>query len=60
MTVVICEKRLGRLSAEMASQELIEGLQERNIDLELATRQELWAEAYKEVGPGVEWCQKNQ
>ncbi len=60
MTVAICAKRLDRLSSQGASEMLLEVLSEQNLPLVLGTRQDLWKEAYKEVGGGIEWCIKNQ
>jgi len=60
MTATICAKRLGRLSNERANQALLKALSEKNINLSLGTRVDLWEEAYKDVGEGIEWCLKNQ
>lgn len=60
MTAVTCGKRLGKLSNERASQLLMQSLSERNISLTLGSRVDLWQEAHKDVGEGIEWCIKNQ
>ena len=60
MTVVICAKRLGRLSNQRANEALLKTLSEQNLPLVLGAREDLWEEAYKEVGEGTEWCIKNQ
>lgn len=60
MTAVICSKRLDRLSSQQASETLVRVLSGQNLPLVLLTRADLWANAYKEVGEGAEWCIKNQ
>ena len=60
MTATICAKRLGRLSNEKANNALLNALSEKNINLSFGTRVDLWEEAYKDVGEGIEWCIKNQ
>jgi hypothetical protein len=60
MTAVICAKRLGRLSNSRANEALLMILLEQNLPLVLGTREDLWVEAYKDVGEGTEWCIKNQ
>lgn len=60
MTATICAKRLGKLSNERANKALLTALSEENINLSLGTRADLWEEAYKYVGEGIEWCIKNQ
>jgi hypothetical protein len=60
MTATICAKRLGRLSNERANKALLKALSEEGIHLSLGSRVDLWEEAYKDVGEGIEWCIKNQ
>jgi hypothetical protein len=60
MTATICAKRLGRLSNERANNALLMALSEKKISLSFGTRADLWEEAYKDVGEGIEWCIKNQ
>jgi len=60
MTAVICAKRLGSLSNQRANETLLRILSEQSLPLVLGAREDLWAEAYKDVGEGTEWCIKNQ
>jgi hypothetical protein len=60
MTVNICAQRLGRLSNQRANEALLKILSRQDLPLALGRREDLWAEAYKDVGEGTEWCIKNQ
>jgi hypothetical protein len=60
MTVVICAKRLGKIDDARGTEILISSLSKERFPLELAAKESLWLEAYKEVGSGLEWCRANQ
>ena len=60
MTAAICAKRLDNGSGVRSEDILISALSRQGFPLELATKESLWAEAYKEVGQGLTWCKENQ
>jgi hypothetical protein len=47
------------LSNQRANEALLRILSEQGLPLVLGAREDLWAEAYKDVGEGAEWCIKN-